>query len=81
MSYCTIESLTQLINLVRKEGIPESCCLRKGEEERRGGRYGKAEQRVTLVVVSSLGGTNTVPALAATAIISHFSVILSCIKI
>jgi len=45
--------------------------------ERRGGRHGKAEQRVTLVVDSRRWGTNTVPALAATAIISHFSSLLS----
>jgi hypothetical protein len=68
--------------LIELKCIPEIECLRKWEEEgevveRRGGRYGKAEQRVTLVVVSSRG-TNTVLVLAATAIVSHFyDVILS----
>jgi hypothetical protein len=59
--------------LIELKCVPEIECLRKREEEgvveRRGGRYGKAEQRVTLVVVSSRG-TNTVLVLAATAIVS-----------
>jgi len=49
--------------------------LREGENKvvlvlvTRGGREGKAEQRVTLVVVGIRGGSSTVTAAAAAAII------------
>lgn len=56
----------------KRKSEPEKW-LREGENKvvlvTRGGREGKAEQRVTLVVVGILGGSSTVTAAAAAIII------------